>query len=56
MSYTIEIRITTKSANPPKVELDFEFFRLRNIDANEGCLDFLEIHEGNDKEEKFIGR
>ena len=39
-----------------QVELDFPFFALRELDEENGCLDYLEIHEGDGNTERFIGR
>ncbi|XP_066927328.1 bone morphogenetic protein 1 homolog [Clytia hemisphaerica] len=39
-----------------QIELDFPFFSLRELDKERGCLDYIEIHEGDGNSEKFIGR
>lgn len=38
------------------IEINFKFFMLRENDDQEGCLDYLEIHEGDGKTERYIGR
>ena len=38
------------------LEITFKFFMLREYDEEKGCLDYLEIHEGDKKQEKYIGR
>ena len=39
-----------------QIDLDFPFFSLRDLDKEEGCLDYIEIHEGDGQSERFIGR
>lgn len=39
-----------------KIKVEFLFFSLRELDEQEGCLDYIEIHEGDGSTEKFLGR
>ena len=39
-----------------QIELDFPFFSLRGLDQEQGCLDYIEVHEGDANTEKFVGR
>ena len=39
-----------------QIELDFEFFSLRELDKEKGCLDYIEVHEGDGNSETFVGR
>jgi len=39
-----------------QIELDFPFFSLRELDKEKGCLDYIEVHEGDGNSERFVGR
>ena len=39
-----------------QIEIAFPFFSLRGLDKEQGCLDYIEVHEGDANTEKFVGR
>ena len=39
-----------------QIEVEFRFFSLRELDSEEGCLDYVEIHQDHGIAERFVGR